>query len=83
MILSPLHVGCSSIVTTTDDEGLPYNDNSWHHLYVIRNGKEGSIVMDGRWTGKYRAVVMSSAILLYSLLNFYSAYHFLKAGFGL
>lgn len=43
--------GCSSFVTPTNDEGLPYNDQEWHFLEAKREGKIASISIDVRWTG--------------------------------
>lgn len=43
--------GCSSFVTPTNDEGLPYNDMKWHVLQVKREGKRATIAIDIRWTG--------------------------------
>ena len=55
-LLSPLPIfpspGCTVFVTTTDDEGLPYDDNTWHHLHATREGKHGYIILDNRWTGR-------------------------------
>ena len=42
---------CSTIVTTTDDEGLEYGDGIWHHFVAKRIYDQGSLSIDDRWTG--------------------------------
>ncbi|CAD5123124.1 DgyrCDS11497 [Dimorphilus gyrociliatus] len=46
---------CLSTVTPTNDEGLPYYDGKWHHLYAVREGKRGYLRIDGRWIGERTA----------------------------
>ena len=38
-------------MTTTDDEGLKYSDNKWHHFVVRRFDTEGLLSLDDKWTG--------------------------------
>ena len=44
-------LGCATIVTTTDDEGLKYNNGSWQYLQAWRINKQGSLRLNDRWTG--------------------------------
>lgn len=46
---------CLSTVTPTNDEGLPYYDGKWHHLYAIREGNTGYLRIDGKWIGERTA----------------------------
>ncbi len=57
--------GCPTIVTTTDDEGLPYNDDQWHHMRAIRNGLYGMLYVDFKWTGDS---LMPESLILYLYL---------------
>ena len=49
-----LSAECFVMVTTTNDEGMPYSDYLWHHLNVTRTGFKGEIVVDEEWTGEAR-----------------------------
>jgi len=40
-------------VTTTDDEGMPYNNNKWHRIVANRTGTKGWIRLDEKWTGQF------------------------------
>ena len=51
MFYSYYSLGCSTKVTTTNDEGLPYNDGKWHHLKAIRNKRQGNLTLDTKWKG--------------------------------
>ncbi|ELU01149.1 hypothetical protein CAPTEDRAFT_219707 [Capitella teleta] len=51
LVVNSRYEGCASIVTTTDDEGLPYNDNEWHLMRARRRSKNGAIYLDNSWTG--------------------------------
>ncbi|CAG5129262.1 unnamed protein product, partial [Candidula unifasciata] len=46
--------GCPSIgsVTTTNDEGLVYNDRKWHTFEARRIGGFGSVTVDEKWKGE-------------------------------
>lgn len=44
--------GCGATrMSTTNDEGLPYNDNYWHHLIVRRTGRFAVMTIDQEWIG--------------------------------
>ena len=42
-------------MTTTDDEGLKYSDNKWHHFVAKRVGTEGRLLLNDKWTGNNRS----------------------------
>ncbi|GFO50464.1 usherin, partial [Plakobranchus ocellatus] len=46
--------GCNLIafVTTTNDEGLVYNDGKWHSFEARRTGIYGAVTVDETWTGE-------------------------------
>lgn len=46
--------GCSSHVTPTNDEGLPYGDNRWHLIEARRVDKIAYISVDRLWQGLER-----------------------------
>ncbi|XP_078086591.1 usherin [Mustelus asterias] len=43
--------GSAVAVTPTNDRGQTYNDNQWHHITATRTQAEGTIVVDGQYTG--------------------------------
>uniref|UniRef100_A0A2C9JJ39 Usherin n=1 Tax=Biomphalaria glabrata TaxID=6526 RepID=A0A2C9JJ39_BIOGL len=45
--------GCTNIafITTTNDEGLIYNDRKWHTFEARRDGVSGQVVVDNKWIG--------------------------------
>ena len=62
---------CITLVTTTDDEGLKYSDNKWHHFVVRRFDTEGLLILDDKWTGNNRPLkvkihLISAAFLLFA-----------------
>ncbi|BFZ06827.1 hypothetical protein BsWGS_09866 [Bradybaena similaris] len=46
--------GCTNFayITTTNDEGLVYNDKKWHSLVARRTGSYGYIEVDNKWKGE-------------------------------
>ena len=38
-------------ISTSNDEGLPYGDDRWHHMVVQRDGLCARMVMDEIWIG--------------------------------
>ena len=44
--------GCGATrVSTTNDEGLPYDSNEWHHLIVRRTGRYAIMRINQEWMG--------------------------------
>ena len=65
--------GCTTIVTTTDDEGLPYADGSWHTLKAVRYGGNGSILLDNKWKGFIHCcVLLVNKLLICNLFNIFA-----------
>ena len=45
--------GCgATTLSTTDDEGLGFSDNTWYHLVAWRLGGRARIIVNSRWTGE-------------------------------
>ena len=64
MYLSIKSLGCTTIVTTTDDEGLPYADGSWHTLKAVRKGGNGTIILDNKWKGYFKQYLYCLSLLI-------------------
>ncbi|XP_038667644.1 usherin isoform X2 [Scyliorhinus canicula] len=54
--------GSAVAVTPTNDRGQTYNDNQWHHITATRTQAEGTIVVDGQYTGSAFATSGSTII---------------------
>ncbi|GFR82563.1 usherin, partial [Elysia marginata] len=54
MLIDGYFRGCDRIafVTTTNDEGLVYNDGKWHSFEARRTGIYGAVQVDQVWTGE-------------------------------
>ena len=65
--------GCPAFVTTTNDEGLPYNDGQWHTIKAVRLGKSGRLWLDTTWKGLMFTWYYQHAesVLLYLTLKLY------------
>ena len=43
--------GGVAAVTPTNDGGRVYDDGEWHHVVAVRDGVDGTITVDGVYTG--------------------------------
>ena len=63
--------GCATIVTTTDDEGLKYNNYEWQYLEAWREGINGYLRLNNKWTGVTYDVLLLRVHVLIILLIIY------------
>uniref|UniRef100_F7ALI8 Usherin n=1 Tax=Xenopus tropicalis TaxID=8364 RepID=F7ALI8_XENTR len=54
--------GSAVAVSPTNDGGRVYNDNNWHEIIAVRNQANGTITVDGLYTGSSSATSGSTII---------------------
>ncbi|XP_071790086.1 usherin-like isoform X2 [Asterias amurensis] len=54
--------GGVAAVTPTNDGGRVYDDGEWHHIVAVRDGVDGTITVDGVYTGQASAPTSSKII---------------------